>query len=104
MALSLTLTTSVTSSLLSTKDATPNLSVDSGVKNSMTAQYFIDTNVLHYAEFEASRRVRNHVNSPPREFSFDVKKHKPLRFRLPSQYGIQVGKRESTHKQVRLFT
>src|SRR6266516_5113820 len=47
--LSLTLTTSITSSPFSTKDAIPNLWEVSSVKNSMTAQYLIDTNVLLYA-------------------------------------------------------
>src|SRR5205823_1553510 len=64
--LSLTLTTSITSSPLSTKDATPILSVVSGVKNSMTAQYFIDTNVLLYAgsganEDQAKKAVARQV-------------------------------------------
>src|SRR2546422_1650415 len=43
------LTTSIISSPPSIKDVTPSLSLVSGVKNSMTAQYFIDTNILLYA-------------------------------------------------------
>jgi len=45
----------------------------------------------------------NHVDTPRCEFSFHITEQKSLRFLSPSQYCIQVAKRESTRKYVSLF-